>query len=403
MTTVLTENLVAFGRVLRRLGLSAGPDAQLLALQVTERLGLQDRETLFWGLHAVYVHRSEERALFKEAFDRFFRDPSFSSSLEMLLPRAEDVSSRNLAKPGATRIHEAFRGPREPPRPREQDVPLDFDAAMTASNVESLRHKDFDQLSGDELRRVKMALRRMKGVTPENPVRRTMPRRNGKDIDARKTMQSSLRTAGDAVVLRRKTPRTRPRPLVVLCDISGSMERYSRMFLHLIHGVTNDRDRVHTFLFGTRLTPVTRWLRQRDPDAAMARIGQEVLDWSGGTRIGGCLREFNRVWRRRVLAHGAWVLLVTDGLDRDAEVDLGAETARLRRSCRRLVWLNPLLRYAGFQPKARGVAAILPHVDDFRPVHDLASLEQLASLLSRPNRERAERDGKHFAFPGRFH
>jgi hypothetical protein len=190
--------------------------------------------------------------------------------------------------------------------------------------------------------------------------------------------------------LKRKRRRRRPPPLVVLCDISGSMSRYSRLFLHFMHAVTNDRDRVYTFLFGTRLTNITRYLRHKDVDVALDRVTGAVEDWSGGTRIGQSLAEFNRRWSRRVLGQGAVVLLITDGLDREAGAGIGQEMDRLHKSCRRLIWLNPLLRYEGFAPKSLGMRAILPHIDEFRPVHNLESLDELVTALSRPGPRRLE-------------
>jgi hypothetical protein len=381
---MLVENFVSFGRVLRRLGLSAGTDALLSSLKVIERLGLEDREAVYWGLHAIYVHRAEESELFRAAFQRFFRDPAMASALSQLLPPAAGDRASAPKRAGATRVREALRGrlPSAPSDAPADESRIEFDAALSYSDREVLRTKDFEQMTAAELDAVKAALRKVRFVTPERPTRRTRTHSRGRRFDGRRTLRESLRTGGDPMVLARKTPRTRPPPLVVLCDVSGSMERYSRMFLHLVHALTNDRDRVHTFLFGTRLSHVTRWLGHRDPDEALQRVGREVQDWSGGTRIGSCLRTFNRDWSRRVLGQGAWVLLVTDGLDRDREVDLSFEVARLKRSCRRLIWLNPLLRYARFEPRAAGIRAILPHVDEFRPVHDLSSLDQLARALA---------------------
>lgn len=199
----------------------------------------------------------------------------------------------------------------------------------------------------------------------------------------RATLRRTLRSGGASIDLARRRRRVRHPPLVVLCDISGSMSRYSRMLLHFLHALTNDRDRVHTFLFGTRLTNVTRHLRQKDVDVALERVAGAVEDWSGGTRIGQTIARFNRDWSRRVLGQGAVVLLITDGLDRDAGLGLDVQMERLHKSCRRLIWLNPLLRYEGFQPKSSGIRAIMPHVDEFRPVHNLKSLEDLAQALTR--------------------
>jgi uncharacterized protein with von Willebrand factor type A (vWA) domain len=175
----------------------------------------------------------------------------------------------------------------------------------------------------------------------------------------------------------------------VLCDISGSMDRYARMLLHFLHAITNDRHRVHVLTFGTRLTNITRHLRHRDVDVALARVASAVEDWAGGTRIGHCLAEFNRRWSRRLLAQNAVVLLISDGLDADAGDGLAFEAERLSKSCSRLVWLNPLLRYEGFEARPAGIRAILPHVDDFLPVHNLETLTGLAAALARPPRSRA--------------
>jgi uncharacterized protein with von Willebrand factor type A (vWA) domain len=208
------------------------------------------------------------------------------------------------------------------------------------------------------------------------------PDAHGPRIDLRGTLRTSLRGNADVIPLRRRAQRKEHPPLAVLCDISGSMSRYSRMFLHFLHAITNDRDRVHTFLFGTRLTNVTRHLRHRDVDVALAGVARAVADWSGGTRIGASLKEFNLRWSRRVLAHNAVVLLISDGLDRDAGADLSEAMERLHKSCRRLIWLNPLLRFDGFEPVALGVRLMLPHVDAFLPAHNIDSLADLARALA---------------------
>jgi hypothetical protein len=197
-------------------------------------------------------------------------------------------------------------------------------------------------------------------------------------------MRAALRSGSGDIPIQWQQQTKRPPPLVLICDISGSMAQYSRMVLHFMHAVTSDRDRVHCFVFGTRLTNITRYLRYKDVDKALEKVGSEVTDWEGGTRIGACLDTFNRVWSRRVLAQGATVLLITDGLDRDNAEGLQRAVERLHKSCRQLIWLNPLLRYGGYQPKSMGAKAILPHVDAFRAVHSLESLEDLAQALAKP-------------------
>jgi uncharacterized protein with von Willebrand factor type A (vWA) domain len=212
--------------------------------------------------------------------------------------------------------------------------------------------------------------------------RRLAPHPRGHLIDVRRTLRASLKGGGDFIDLKFIGPKTKPPPLVALLDISGSMSQYSRIFLHFLHALTDARKRVHTFLFGTRLTNVTRALRERDPDDALASCSASVPDWSGGTRIASSLHAFNKQWARRVLGQGAVVLLITDGLERDADDSLQFEIDRLHRSCRRLVWLNPLLRFEGFEARARGIRTMLPNVDEFRPIHNLDSMADLVGSLS---------------------
>jgi uncharacterized protein with von Willebrand factor type A (vWA) domain len=243
-------------------------------------------------------------------------------------------------------------------------------------------------MSAEEIAQAKREIRRLVLPLQHQPTRRRRPDSRGPVIDLRRTIRASLRQGGEIFDIARSRRTTRPPPLVVLCDISGSMGRYVQILLHFTHAVTNDRDRVSVFLFGTRLSNITRQLRHRDPEVAFQMVSHIVPDFSGGTRIGEAIAAFNRRWGRRVLGQGAVVLLITDGLDRPREQDNGQELAqamdRLHRSCRRLIWLNPLLRWDGFEPKSQGIRAMLPYVDDFRPVHNLASLRGLVDLLSRP-------------------
>jgi uncharacterized protein with von Willebrand factor type A (vWA) domain len=237
-------------------------------------------------------------------------------------------------------------------------------------------------MSAGELREAEAAVAAMRLGVREVPTRRLRPDPRGERVDPRATLRAALRAGRDSIPLRWRSAAARPPAVVALCDVSGSMSRYSRMLLRFLHALARDRPAVHAFTFGTRLTNVSRFLRHRDPDQALAAVGRAVPDWEGGTRIGASLREFNLRWSRRLLGQGAVVLLVTDGLDREEARGIAEEAERLRRSCRRLLWLNPLLRFRGFEPRAAGVRAMLPHVDEFRPVHDLRSLAQLAEALS---------------------
>jgi uncharacterized protein with von Willebrand factor type A (vWA) domain len=263
---------------------------------------------------------------------------------------------------------------------REQQE-IESGPGLSFSQAELLQHADFESMSGAELAQAKRLIARLRLPIPEVRTRRFRPDAHGPRIDLPATLRASLRGGAQFIALKRRSRIARHPPLVVLCDISGSMSRYSRMFLHFLHAITNDRDRVHTLVFGTRLTNITRHLRNRDVDIAMNRVTGAIADWAGGTRIGVCLEEFNRIWSRRLLGQNAVVLLISDGLDRDIGAGLGMQMERLHKSCRKLVWLNPLLRYEGFQPRPSGVRAMLPHVDAFMPVHNIESLVDLAREL----------------------
>ncbi len=378
----LSDNIMHFARVLRAAGLPVGPGHVIRALQAVDAVGIGRRTDFYWTLHAVFVNRRDQRELFDQAFHVFWRNPKILERLMSVILPQMDLPPDEEQEQMARRLAEALRGMAEEDKKQEPDeTETELDAVMTWTAQEVLKRKDFEKMSTAELEQAKAVLRRMSLPFSKVITRRYKPDAHGRRIDMRKTLRNSLR-GGHTIELARRERQTRRPPLVILCDISGSMSRYSRMLLHFLHAVTNDRDRVHTFLFGTRLTNITRYLRYRDIDVALEKVGDAASDWEGGTRIGASLHEFNRWWSRRVLGQGAIVLLITDGLDREAARGLDREIDRLHRSCRRLIWLNPLLRYDGFEPKSTGIRAILPHVDDFRPVHNLESLEQLTEALS---------------------
>jgi uncharacterized protein with von Willebrand factor type A (vWA) domain len=379
----LLANLMHFARTLRAAGLPVGPGKVLDAVAAVETVGLSDRRDFYWTLFAVFVNRPEQRLIFDQAFHIFWRNPDLlKKMMGLLLPRlsveGEEEPGAEMARRLAEALHPNRAGESEPGAEE-----IEIDAAMTFSDRERLQGMDFEKMSLEELAECKAAIARLKLPLAGVPTRRFAADPRGSRADLRASLRAALRSGG-LIELKRKSPRKRPPPLVILCDISGSMSRYSRIFLYFMHAVTNDRDRVYTFLFGTRLTNITRHLKHRDVDLALERVAGAVADWSGGTRIGATLSEFNRLWSRRVLAQGAVVLLVSDGLDRDAGAGIAPAMERLHRSCRRLIWLNPLLRYEGFEPKSLGMKAILPHVDEFRPVHNLESLERLIAALSEP-------------------
>lgn len=381
---LLGANVMHFARLLRRAGLPVGPAEVIAAGQALELIELGDRAQARAALRGLMVHRHEHIELFDHAFDLFWRDPNAGQHAAALaLLEGSPPPQDQAPQPGARRIAEAMTPPRAQP-PKAEDRPPELDAVMTVSEQEQLRSMDFEQMSAEQVGRAKAEIRRLSLPLDLRRTRRLRPDTHGPRIDLAATLRRSLRRGGELTELSRSARVVRPPPLVVLCDISGSMARYAQVLLHFLHAVANDRDRVHVFLFGTRLSNITRQLRFRDPEVAFQMVSHAVPDWSGGTRIGEALQEFNQRWARRVLGQGAVVLLVTDGLDRDGAAGLSENMDRLHRSCRRLIWLNPLLRWDGFQPKSAGIRAMLPHVDEFRTVHSLDSLRGLVDLLSRP-------------------
>ena len=382
----LAENIMHFARILRRAGLPVGPGTALDAIRAAETGGIVRREDFYWTLHAVFVTRRSQRELFDQAFHMFWRKPAFlEQMMSMLMPEIARSGEEERPKAGRTRLAKAlFEGHNFEPPERERDSDIDIDATMTFSDREMLRQMDFEQMTPEEQAQARAAISRLRLAMPTVATRRFRPSPHGQRADMRATIRASMRSGGQLTSFRRKDRSVRVPPLAVLCDISGSMSGYSRMFLHFLHALTRDGDRIHSFAFGTRLTNITRYLRTKDVDVALDKVSDIVTDWSGGTRIGSCLHDFNLHWSRRVLAQGAYVLLISDGLDREVDGLLEAEISRLHRSCRRLVWLNPLLRFDGFKARASGVRAMLPHVDEFRPVHNLESLEDLVAALTRP-------------------
>ena len=381
---LIAANIMHFGRALRAAGLPVGPGRVLDAIHAVQTTGLKSRQDFYRSLHAVFVSRRDERELFDQAFHVFWRNPKI---LERMMSLVLPSFSNEAAVPEETlspRVASALAGNEAAQiEEQEKDTEVIFDAAMSWSRTEVLGEKDFEKMTNEEVDAARRAMRHMRLPIETVSTRRFQRDPTGPTVDMRATMRAALRDGGDTIPLLKRDRRRRRPPLIVLCDISGSMDRYSRMLTHFMHAVTNDRDRVHIFLFGTHLTNVTRYLRNKDIDIALEKVAENVNDWSGGTRIGTCLHDFNKHWSRRVLGQGAVVLFISDGLDRDAGDGVAKEMRRLQGSCRRLIWLNPLLRYDQFEPKSLGVKAILPFVDDFRPVHNLNSLTELADALNR--------------------
>ncbi|TMH27484.1 MAG: VWA domain-containing protein [Betaproteobacteria bacterium] len=380
----LAENIMHFTRVLRMAGLPVGPAKVIAAIDAVEAVGIANREDFRAALESVLIERHDQQTLFEQAFELFWRNPRLlERMMQLLLPKIYGRAPRDASEaPLPARLAEALAPASDRSAAEREQREVELDAALSFSPREVLQSKDFESMSVDELAQVKAMIARLRLPLPELVTRRTRPADRGVEVDLRASLRAMASARGVVVPLAWRERRRRHPPLVVLCDISGSMDRYSRMLLLFLHAITNDQDRVHVLLFGTRLTNITRHLKQRDVDVAIARVSVAVSDWAGGTRIGACLSEFNRRWSRRLLAQGAIVLLISDGLDSDVGEGLAKEMERLHKSCRRLIWLNPLLRYAGFEARPAGIRAMLPYVDEFLPVHNLRSLKQLAHAFA---------------------
>lgn len=386
----LAANLLHFGRVLRAAGLPVGTDRLLLAAQALQTGTLASRADFKATLAACLLDRPEHRPLFEQAFHVFWRDPDLLGRImALLLPQAQGRAAAP-PPPENRRLADAlFPAPAPQAAPASEAV--DVEAHLAVSDRELLQRRDFDTMTAAEWDAARQALAALQPQLAQRLARRHAAAGSGR-IDWRATLRAEARH--DLAPPARQKARTRPQPLVLLADISGSMGRYSRVLLHLAQGLLNpgpgvrEPPAVEAFVFGTRLTRITRQLGARDPDAALAAASAAVPDWAGGTRISDSLHAFNRDWARRVLGGGAaTVLLVTDGLERGADdgpgdaTRLAFEAERLRLSCQTLIWLNPLLRFAGFEPRAAGVRALLPQVSRHLPVHNLDSLSQLLAAL----------------------
>ncbi|RID90624.1 VWA domain-containing protein [Gemmobacter lutimaris] len=387
----ISRNILWFARALRKTGLPIGSGRVIDAIRAVEAVGFTERRDFYWTLHACFVSRPEHRAVFDQVFRLYWRDPRYMEQMmSLMLPAIRGVQEERVAQAAEKRAAEALLDGANRDLPEAESPPgeeqVEIDASATMAREERLKTLDFEQMSVAEIAEAKRMLARLSLPVQPLPSRRQIAAPLGQAIDPRATLRMAMRRGGEITRLARRDPALRWPNLVVLCDISGSMSQYSRMVLHFLHAVANRKGqgwaRVHGFTFGTRLTNITRHLATRDVDAALAAAGREAQDWSGGTRIGACLHTFNRDWSRRVLGQGAVVLLITDGLDRDDSGQLARETERLHLSARRLIWLNPLLRWEGFAPRATGIRAMLPHVDAFRAGHSIASLEALAAAIS---------------------
>lgn len=387
----LLHNLILFGRVLRGLGLDVNPGRMLDLVQALDTIQIGRKEDFYYTLRSLLVHRHEDFPLFDEAFELFWRKPAEGwTTLNLNTLTARRRSTRPRFTPPPLRQPDAAQSGNADQPPVTDQSPV-IQVTLTYSAREVLRHKDFGELSGEELEAIQQLMRDLVWELGQRRTRRQQPGR-GRLLDLRRILRRNLRHGGEVFEWATLEPKFKPRPLVIIADISGSMERYTRLLLHFVYALAEGLDQhVEAFVFSTRLTRITRQLRGRDPDRALRAAAHTVPDWSGGTRIGEALKTFNFDWGRRVLGRGAVVLLISDGWDRGDIELLRAEMARLQRSCYRLIWLNPLLGSPQYEPLTRGMQAALPYIDDFLPVHNLASLEDLADHLARLDERRYAR------------
>ena len=374
----LAENIMLFARLLRATGMPVGTGSVLNAIRAVSLIGIESQQDLHTVLLCQFVSRREQMPVFDQTFALFWRNPKLMEKLMgAMLPTLQSDQDQ---QPLIRRLGEALSSGNTQSSGQDEEQ-VELQANLSASESEILQSRDFEQMSESELQVAKKMLKHLKLPVKPIQTRRHQASVSRAHIDMRRTMQNSLRNS-ELIPLQFKRPITRPPAIIVLCDISGSMAQYSRMFLHFMHAMTNNGDRVHSFLFGTRLTNISRYLRNKDVDLALEETANAVEDWSGGTRIGFCLKQFNQHWSRRMLGQGAVVILLTDGLDRGEGPELGKQMERLSKSCRQLVWLNPLLRYKKFEPRAEGVRIMLPYVDVFRSAHNINSLAELPALLN---------------------
>jgi uncharacterized protein len=382
----LSENIVFFARTLRAAGLRLGPGSALDAVAAVEAIGLGHRAEFRAALEAVFVKRRQDAELFDQAFRLFWRRRALVEKMMSMLMPIAPTNPEDKRKDTLRRLADAMfseRQPGEDMKPREE---LDLNSRLTMSDIEVFRQRDFEGMSALEIADAKREIAKLTLPLHRVKTRRFASDPRGRSLDLRASLRASLRGGGSGLALMRRSRREEMPPLVAICDISGSMSQYSRLFLHFLHALAESGRRVSAFTFATELTTITRALRTtRDPELALAGASKLVRDWDGGTRIGRAIRDFNRLHARRVMAGGPIVLLITDGLERDGTDELAREVARLHRLSRRLIWLNPLLRYDGFEAKAAGIRAMVPHVDELRTLHNLAAMSDLCEALSVKN------------------
>jgi uncharacterized protein len=397
---LIAANLLTFGRRLREAGLPVGSGQMLGLVEAIGAIDVRNERDVYYAARASLVTRPEQRPTFDREFAQFWRElagaqrkplEAFSANdapNEVPLPEASRKRKQEAKASNATAEEERTvlaisEADENDASAGEEEIEAPPEDVLLFSARETLRKKDFSQCTADEIAEARRIIEGMDWRLGTRRTRRRVKATHGDFIDRRATLRHSLKHGGTPLELRRQKRKIRTRPLVLICDISGSMDRYARLLLRFVHALGQGLEATEVFVFGTRLTRITRALRKRDVDAAITQVVESVEDWSGGTRIGQAIKTFNYEWSRRVLRSGATVVVISDGWDRGDPKLLAQEMARLQRSCRRLIWLNPLLGAPGYQPLTQGMRAALPYIDEFLPVHNLQSLEALAALLSR--------------------
>ena len=376
----LADNIAGFGRALRRAGLRVDSARIALAQEAAQLVGVNDKDDLGAAMEAVLVSREQERAVFRELFDAFFRDPEVAHRLlAQMLPsvKAAAKPQRRPRVAEALSPQQRFGGGQ-----RKPDEEVEFDAAMTASALARLKHADFNALSASEFHLVERLAREVALPIPEIEMRRMRPGTRGKQLHWARTIRHAAHTGGELLVLRRMQRTREPLPLLVLVDVSGSMERYARLLLAFLHAATRAHRRRDVFAFGTHLTDLTPSFRIADTDAMLAAASAAIDDFAGGTRLGESLATLRLRHARRLVGRRSLVMIISDGLDTGEPEELARELDWLTHRCRRLLWLNPLLRYEGYAPLARGAAVLHRHAHAMLAVHNLSKLEELAASLA---------------------
>lgn len=379
----LDENILLFIRLLRAIGMNVGTASAVDAVEAAQLVGIGNKRFFFHALSSCLVKRPEDRHVFEQAFFLFWQAPKFQERMrDLLIPQIKThTESDDTEDPMLRRLEDALGSPDVPPSFNEADQ-IEIDATATVSDREFLQDMDFRMMSTAEIKAAEEAIKSLRLVLPRKPSRRYHADAQGRLIDMRQSLKSAPGYFG-AVLPQWRRLRAEDRPIVILLDISGSMENYTRLMLHFMHTLMRQHKHVNAFIFGTKLTNITRALRKRDVDEALDAVADAAEDWSGGTRIADSIGDFNRNWSRRVLAGSPLVLLVTDGLEKQHDEKLTFEIERLQKSCHRLIWLNPLLRFEEFSPKSLSIRRILAHVDAFLPIHSLNAMSGLVAGLAK--------------------